>query len=135
MAFLDLRRMVRNYLPLKYREDSMESFGYSLVSAYEDLVMRIDQDRREHEAQQRLDLTSYSFSSIQRRIWDTYSLAYNENGLDGVALSSRIALYEYIYGRIVHVRFGTHYSKDTNYHYGRIKDFFPAGILINIQYD
>ena len=131
MAFLDLRRMVRNYLPIKYRENLMELFMHTLVSPFEDMISRIEEDRRSFESERLIPLTIYSFEVVKRRIWDLYGI----DEADQSVFPKSITLYESIYGRIVNVRFGTNYPHDTNYHYARIKDFFPAGILINIEYD
>ena len=131
MAYLDLRRMVRNYLPILYRLSAMETFIYSLVYGYEDLISRMEEARREHEAQQQVDLSIYSFEVVKRRILILYGIDPDNPPI----FTKRVSLYENTYGRIVYLRFGTNYPHDTNYHYARIKDFFPAGILINIEYD
>ena len=131
MAFLDLRRMVRNYLPLKYREEVMELFSYTLVSAFEGLISRMEDRRRAFDIERLTPLTRYSFEFVRRRILEVYDLDPDTPSI----ITRRISLYESVYGRIVNVHFGSHYARDTNYHFANIKDFFPAGILINIQYD
>ena len=52
----------------------METFIYSLVYGYEDLISRMEEARREHEAQQQVDLSIYSFEVVKRRILILYGI-------------------------------------------------------------
>ena len=72
MAYIDIRRMLRNYLPVYYRETAIESLLYALFSPLQALADTLERMRTNFRLAN-VDLFIYSIKDVRLRIWDLYS--------------------------------------------------------------
>ena len=134
MAYIDIRRMLRNYLPVYYRETAIESLLYALFSPLQALADTLERMRTNFRLAN-VDLFIYSIKDVRLRIWDLYSVAYhNTEPLTTRVLINELEI-ENARSRQIHITFGVDHVVNTNFHLSRIKPLLPAGVNITISYD
>ena len=129
MARIDLLRVIRNYLPIRYRDSAIERLLYALFSPMEAASSELERlITRFRETN--IDLSLYSIDVVKLRIWNLYRVD-GENE----PVSTRIAISEPTNSRQLDVRFGVDHVVNDGFHLGRLRDFVPAGTYVNILYD
>ena len=135
MATVDIRRIIRNYLPIPYRiktgkgdPNVIESLIYALLSSMEginDLLTEAINEFRYTIS----DPEVYSLDVVIFKIRELYGLEFRAMDPD----ASRIIITDA--GAQINIRFGVNYTTDNNFHLNRIRPLIPAGIGIEITYD
>ena len=134
MAYIDIRRMIINYLPVYYRRNRVFNLLYALLSPLQELADTLERMRTNFRIAN-VDLFIYSIKDVRLRIWDLYSVAYhNMEPLTTRVLINELEI-ENARSRQIHITFGVDHVVNTNFHLSRIKPLLPAGVDVTISYD
>ena len=128
MAIVDIRRIIRNYLPIPYRNMAIEYLIYSLLGGME----RINDELIEAANEYRYTISDpqvYSIAVVDFKIRQLYGAAPQGEGPD----TSRIVITDG--GTFLNITFGVNWDTNTEVHLNRIRPLIPAGVGINIEYD
>lgn len=134
MAYIDIRRMIINYLPVYYRRNRVFNLLYALLSPLQELADTLERMRTNFRIAN-VDLFIYSIKDVRLRIWDLCSVAYhNMEPLTTRVLINELEI-ENARSRQIHITFGVDHVVNTNFHLSRIKPLLPAGVDVTISYD
>ena len=128
MAIVDIRRIIRNYLPIPYRNMAIEYLIYSLLGGME----RINDELIEAANEYRYTISDpevYSIAVVDFNIRQLYGAAPQGEG----SQTSRIFIEDG--GSKIKLTFGVNYTTNDEFHLNQIRPLIPAGVSIEINYD